>query len=164
MSEDGSLIRSSNSPQHVQRLLSGLYTNDNKIKVLRDLKRDCLSEVDKYKKKYRKMKRIDDAIDATNAMLTGTSITMTVMGMSMPPLLIVSASLSGFAFISGRVQDKLNFKAKYLQHNQTFTQYAQIAREITTVLTKNNLSGDEHLRYIQEIFDKIALIEDSQLF
>lgn len=154
----------SKSPRSVKRLLSVDTTKDKKIEILRTIKKEALAEVEKYKAKYRKTKKIDDAIDAGNALLTGTSISLTVIGLHTPPLLIVSASVSGFSFIMSRIQDKINFKAKYLQHHQTFNNYSQLAREIITVLNKNNLSSEEYLRYIQEVYDKLGLIEDSQLF
>ena len=157
-----SLVLRSN--EEVTSLLQSTTDIDSKIKILRDLRQDCLNEVTVYKKKYKKLKRTDDVVDASNALLTGTSISLTIVGLTVPPLLIASASISGLAFITARVQDKLNLKARYLQHHQTFTNYSNIAREITTVLTKNHLSGPEYLRYIRELFDKISLIEDSQLF
>ena len=157
MDESQSMLRA-------KRLLSVDTTKDKKIEILRTIKKECLAINEKYKAKYRKTKKIDDAIDASNALLTGTSISLTVIGLHTPPLLIASAAISGFSFIMSRIQDKVNFKAKYLQHNQTFSQYSHLAREITTVLNKNNLSSDEYLRYIQEVYDKLGLIEDSQLF
>jgi len=135
----------------------------DKVKILRKLRKDCIDKIKIYKKKFKKLKRIDDAIDMMTATFTGVSISLTITGMTFPPLLIASATTSGFAFIIDRVQDKYNFKSKYTQHNLTINQYNNLAREILTVLTKNNLTPDEYHNYIVEITDKISLIEDTAI-
>ena len=147
-----------------KNLVYDLEGEGDKVGILRNIKKDCLRNVCNYKKKYRRLKRVDESLDAFNALLTGTSISLIVAGMGIPPLLIASASISGGSFIIQRVQDKFNMKQKYMTHNLTFSQYSDLAREITSVLSKNNLSQDEYHRYIVECLDKISLIEDSQLF
>jgi len=135
----------------------------DKVKILRQLRNDCIEKIAKYKKKFKKIKKIDDFIDMTTATLTGVSISLTITGMTLPPLLIASITTSGLAFIIDRVQDKYNFKSKYTQHNLTINQYNNLAREILAVLTKNNLSPEEYHSYIVEITDKISLIEDTAI-
>lgn len=134
-----------------------------KINILRKIMYDCKEKVEIYKKKYRKLKKIDDIIDVSTSFLTGSSITCTVMGMTAPPLLIASASLSGLAFIMSGVQDKYNLKRRYEQLKMSIQQYSNLIREIIAVLSKNNLTSDEYHNYITEIYDKISLIEDSSL-
>ena len=153
-----------NSPQTLTRMLDSHDTKDAKIRLLKKIKDDCFKNVSAYKKKYRKLKRIDTLIDISNSLLTGISISLTISGMAIPPLLIASASLSGLTFVSSRVQDKANLKAKYTSHNQTFQNYSDLARSITVVLAKNNLSQAEYHNFIQETLDRISLIESSQLF
>lgn len=135
----------------------------DKIKVLRQIRSDCNDKIKKYKKKFKTLKRIDDFIDMMTATFTGISISLTISGMAIPPLLIASATTSGVAFIIDRVQDKYNFKSKYTQHNLTINQYNNLSREILAVLTKNNLSQNEYHNYIVEITDKISLIEDTAI-
>lgn len=151
-----------NSPISDKHRPSVSETNP-KRKILRSLRDDCLIKVKQYRKKYKKLKRIDDAIDGGCALLTGISISFTVSGIGFPPLLIASACTSGFEFVVSRVQDKYNLKARYTQHNLSINQYSNLAREILTVLTKNNLSNEEYQSYICEITDKISLIEDSSM-
>lgn len=135
----------------------------NKINILRKIIDDCRKKVKLHKKKFKKLKKIDDVLDAMNAFLTGGSISCTVIGMQLPPLLIVSASLSGTAFIISRVQDKYNLKRRYEQHKITIQQYQGLVREILSVMTKNNLSAEEYQSYVEEIYDKISLIEDTSI-
>jgi hypothetical protein len=134
-----------------------------KINILRKIMYDCKEKVEIYKKKYRKLKKIDDVIDVFTSFLTGSSITCTISGMTAPQLLIVSASLSGLAFIMSGVQDKYNLKRRYEQHKMSIQQYSNLIREIIAVLSKNNLTSEEYHNYITEIYDKISLIEDSSL-
>jgi hypothetical protein len=134
-----------------------------KIQLIRKVMSDCKAKVKIHKAKYRKLKKIDDLVDATNALLTGASISCTILGIGAPPLLIVSASLSGISFISSRVQDKYNLKQRYEQHKMSIHQYSNITREITSILTKNNLSSEEYHNYLTELYDKISLIEDGSI-
>jgi len=136
---------------------------NDKVKVLRQLRKDCIQKIKKYKKKFKILKRIDDIIDMSTATLTGISISLTITGMTIPPLLIASATTSGVAFVIDRIQDKYNLKSKYTQHNLTINQYNNLSREILAVLTKNNLSPSEYHNYIVEITDKISLIEDTAI-
>lgn len=144
-------------------LLEGHGSPRQKIELLRKILNDCKNKVKIHKKKFRKYKKIDDITDMSTAFLTGTSITCTIMGMTMPPLLIISASLSGSAFIISRIQDKANLKRKCEQHKTSVLQYSNLQREILTVLTKNSLSSSDYHHYIQEVYDKISLIEDNSL-
>lgn len=135
----------------------------NKVKILRGLRDDCNKQIQNYKKKFKKLKRLDDFIDMTTATLTGISISLTITGMTLPPLLLASAITSGTSFIIDRVQDKYNFKSKYTQHNLTINQYNNLSREILTVLTKNSLTEEEYHSYIVEITDKLSLIQDTAI-
>ena len=151
------------SSSELSAILKDRSSPSQKRDLLRKIMYDCKEKVLNYKKKYRKLKKIDDSIDAINAFLTGSSITCTIMGMTIPPLLILSASLSGSSFIMSRVQDKYNLKRKYEQHKTTILQYGNLQREIMTVLTKNNLSSEDYHHYLQEVYDKISLIDDNSI-
>jgi len=89
-----------NSPQTLTRMLDSHDTKDAKIRLLKKIKDDCFKNVSAYKKKYRKLKRIDTLIDISNSLLTGISISCTISGMTFPLLLIASAGLSGLTFVT----------------------------------------------------------------
>lgn len=135
----------------------------DKVKLLKDVKKDLTTKINEYKKKYKKLKKYDDIIDASTSLLSASSISCTIIGMTLPPLLIVSASLSGISFIISRVQDKYNLKRRYEQHHLTINQYSNLVREIITVLTKNNLTSEQYHNYLTEVYDKISLIEDTSI-
>jgi len=136
----------------------------DKINILKEILKDCQNSSKNYKRKYKKTKRIDDMLDLTNALLSGTSISLIAVGFTIPPFLIASASLSSIAFILSRCQDKYNFKSRYTQNHLTLCQYNDLAREIRAVLSKNNLTSDQYQLFIEECYDKMSLIEDSQIF
>lgn len=139
-------------------------SNTNKIVILRNILKNCIVYSKLHKRKYKKMKKFDDIIDVSNSLLSGVSIGLLITGFEFPPLLIGSACLSGVHFVSSRLQDKYNFKLKYSNHHISLCQYNNLAREITAVLSKNNLSNQEYQNYIEECNDKISLIEDTQIF
>ena len=66
-----------NSPQTLTRMLDSHETKDAKIRLLKKIKDDCFKNVSAYKRKYRKLKRIDTLIDISNSLLTGISISCT---------------------------------------------------------------------------------------
>jgi hypothetical protein len=143
--------------------LSKTLTTVDKIKLLNSIKIECNDKIKDYTKRYKRMKKLDDVIDVSNTILNSSSISCTILGIGIPPLLVVSASLSGISFIMSQVQTKYNIKRKCEQHNTSINQYSNIVREIMTVLSKNNLSSEEYHIYIVEVYDKISLIEDSSL-
>lgn len=136
----------------------------NKIIILKELLVDCLSHSKIYRKKYKKIKRLDDVFDVCNSLMSSSAIALIVVGFTIPPCLIISACLSGINLVGSRVQDKLKLKFKHNQHHLTMVQYIALAREITTVLSKNNLSSSDYQNYIEEVSDKLNLINDSQIF
>ena len=135
----------------------------SKIKILNDIKEECLKSLKDNKKKYKKLKKTDDIIDVSNSILSASSITLIIVGFTFPPCLIASGIVSGISFIMSSAQSKYNYKSRYTQRNLTMNQYGDIVREITAVLSKNNMSSKEYQKYIEECNIRISLIEDTQL-
>lgn len=127
---------------------------------IHSIKDECKLKIKVFKKKYKKLKRIDNCLDISNSFLNASSIALIISGISLPPLLIISASCSGINFVLGRIQDKVNLKQKIEQLKQSINQYSSIINEIVVVLSKNNLSSNEYSNYMQEIYDKISLLEE----
>ena len=137
---------------------------ENKITTLKTILKSCQTNAKLYRRKYKRMKKMDDIIDLFTSLLSGGSIALIIVGFTNPGCLIASAVLSGVNFVIVRLQDKYNLKHKYIQHNLSMQQYNDLMREISAVLTKNNLTSDEYQSYIEECYSKISLIEDTQLF
>ncbi len=135
----------------------------DKRKYLNELKDKCFEESKIYKKRYRKLKLKDDAIDVITSGMNASVIALTISGFVLPPLLIASASLSGFSFVIQQGQRTYNLKRKYIQHDITIKQYDALAREIISVLHRNHMSGAEYDDFIEQVNDKWSLIDDSRI-
>lgn len=136
----------------------------SKKKIIKDKIIKIKKRIILHNKKYKKLKIIDDIIDASNSVLTGATVAFIITGIGIPPLLIVGASCSGIAFIIQRVQDKINLKEKYNKHLLIRKQYSDLVRSTEAVLTHNDLTSDKLTSFIENINDKIDLIEDNNIF
>lgn len=135
----------------------------DKINVLKAIKKDCRENSLSYKKRYKKLKKIDDAIDLINSILNASSIALIMSIPAIPPLFIGSGVCSSIQFIISRSQDKMNLKQKYNRHLTSSNQYENLMREIITVLNKNHLTNEQYEAYIEEVHDKLSLISDTAL-
>lgn len=137
----------------------------NRIKKLHKIKDECSEQIKIYKKKYKKTKRLDNAIDGAKSFLDASSIALIITGATIfPPLVLVSAGLSGMTFVMSSTQNSINLKSKTESYRQTFLQYGNLVREMSAVLMKNNLSSADYQKYLEEVLDKQSLISDGQLF
>jgi len=134
-----------------------------KVELLKKELKTILELSSAYQKKYRSLKKKDDIIDFGNSVLTGTAIICIVVGFANPIALISAGVLNGVAFVANRAQAQWNLKHRYNTHRTTWEQYSSLAREITTVLHKNNLTSEQYGDYLEEVYAKISLIQDSQL-
>lgn len=138
-------------------------TIEQKRKLLHELKENCMKQSKVYYTRYKKLKRKDDAIDVLTSVMTATTIALTISGFAVPPLLIMSASMSGLSFVIIQGQKTYNLKRKYEHHAVSVSQYEALAREIVSVLHRNHMSSEEYDEFITVVNDKLALIDDSKL-
>ena len=138
-------------------------TIEDKRKYLNNLKDICFNQSKKYKKRYRKLKFKDDMLDVATSSMTASVIAFTISGFVIPPLLIVSCSLTGLSFVIQQGQKTYQFKRKYVQHSITITQYDALAREIISVLYRNHMTSNEYDEFIDAMNDKLALIDDTRI-
>lgn len=135
----------------------------NKIEYLNKVKKECkeLSEI--YRKRYKKHKRLDDILDVITSLLNGSAIALTLSGFSMPMLLIGSIVCNSLSYIITQGQRSYNLKRRYLQNDTTYKQYIDLVRKIEAVLQKNHMTTDEYDQFIDQVHDRIALIDDNRL-
>jgi len=138
-------------------------TIEDKRKYLNELKDKCFEESRAYKKRYSKLKWRDDFIDVITSGMNSGVIALTISGFVLPPLLIASASLSGVSFVIQQGQRTYNLKRKYIQHDITIKQYDALAREISHTLYRNHMTSEEYDDFIEQVNDKMALIDDSRI-
>ena len=135
----------------------------DKIEALKEMKNKCFNRARQHSVKHRKLKRIDDIIGVVSSTLNATSITLIVIGFTIPPCLVASAVCSGIDFVLCQIMNKYDIKARYLQHQNTNREYSDLVREISIVLLKNNMPSDEYDRYLEEVCDKISMIENYEI-
>jgi hypothetical protein len=138
-------------------------TVDIKRQELRRLQKMCIHESKNYKKRYKKLKRIDDRLDVITTILNMSSISLTVSGFGLPPLLIASASCAGFSLILSQAQKAYNTKVKLSTIGTTIIQYDSIAREIGAVLLRNHMTSKDYSEYIEDVNSKLSMIDDTRL-
>ena len=130
----------------------------DKIEALKEMKNKCFNRARQHSVKHRKLKRIDDIIGVVSSTLNATSITLVVIGFTIPWCLVASAVCSGIDFVLCQIMNKYDIKARYLNR-----EYSDLVREISIVLLKNNMPSDEYDRYLEEVCDKISMIENYEI-
>ena len=135
----------------------------DKIKALKEIKQKCFNRARYHSVKHKKLKKIDDIIGVVSSTLNASSIALVIVGFSNPIFLVISAVCSGLDFILCRIMDKYDLKSKHLQHQNTNREYSDLVREISIVLLKNNMTSDEYTRYLEEVSDKISMIENYEI-
>lgn len=136
---------------------------EDKKKLLRETAKKCIINAKLYKRRHKKLKFIDDIIDSFLSGCCACSMSLTILGITFPLLLVPSAVLSGVAFIVSQIQRQYNFKHKYNMDAITYTQLKELSREINVILRKNHLSNNDLIDVIEDINNKISLIEDTAI-
>tara|TARA_R110000772_G_scaffold17782_1_gene49488 strand:+ start:1566 stop:1991 length:426 start_codon:yes stop_codon:yes gene_type:complete len=134
-----------------------------KKSLLRQISRDCIVKARSYRTRHKKLKFRDNAIDIFTSVLVAGSMSLTIMGITFPVLLIPSAVCSSIAFVITQAQRSYNLKHRYNMDAITYTQFEQISREISIVLRKNHLTNDDLIDFLEDINNRIALIEDTAI-
>jgi len=138
-------------------------TIPEKREYLTQIKDDCKKYSLKYHRLYKKLKWRDDVIDVISTSMNAGVIALTISGISFTPLLFVSIALSGVSYILSQAQKTYNLKRRYITHDMTHKQYIDVIRKIEAILQKNHLTGDEYDQFIDQIHDRIALIDDARI-
>ena len=135
-----------------------------KREILKQMGTDIDAIIIQYKRRYKTLKYRDDIIDVITSGLNACSIAFVISSFANPILILVSGISSSIQFIINGIQNKINYKGRYNSHLLTFQQYSDLMREISTVLSKNNLSSEKYQTYIEEVNSKISLIEGFQRY
>jgi len=135
----------------------------NKIEYLNKVKKECEELSETYRKKYKKHKRLDDMLDVITSLLNGSAIALTLSGFTMPILLIGAIVSNSISFVITQGQRSYNLKRRYLQNDTTYKQYTDLVRKIESILHKNHLTSEEYDLFIDQVHDRIALIDDNRL-
>jgi hypothetical protein len=139
---------------------------DPKIQAKKELLvasiRECQEQAKKYFVRYEELKTSDDNLDNLKDSLGYVAMGLILVGAVTlyPPLLYVGLGCNfGNIVFSGRSRTK-NYKDRYNKDSLAAKQLNDLAREMTAVLAKNNLSSAQYMTYIEENNSRIALITD----
>ncbi len=136
---------------------------EDKREYLNNIKKDCDKLSIIYRKRYKKLKWRDDVIDVFTSSLNAGVIALTISGITLPPLLIASICCSATSYIITQAQRTYNLKRRYITHDMTYKQYIDIVRKIDAILQKNHMTTEEYDHFIDQIHDRLALIDDARL-
>lgn len=135
----------------------------DKRKLLRTMNKACVNQAQHYKKRYKRLKWKDDAVDVLSTCLNMSAVALTISGFGIPPLLIASASLSGAGLILSQAQRTFNSKSRLANYSVCTAQYEELARDITTILFRNHMSSENYITLVDDINARISMIDDSKL-
>ena len=134
-----------------------------KRKLLREIHKKCLDEHKAYKKRYKYLKKRDDLVDVAHTTLNMSAVALTISGFGAPPLLIASASCAGLGLVLAQAQKTYNSKVRLTNYSVCVAQYDEMCREITAVLHRNHMKSHDYQEYIEDINQKLSMIDDSRL-
>lgn len=134
-----------------------------------ELIKDLLDEIKFKKKKYyrlmRHYKRIDDI---TESLLIGSnaiavsSLIVTLATIN-PISLIIGASLSTVSTVGSAIKRVIDIRSKFESYRTTYNQLSDLFRETKIVLAKNHLTPDDYQSLLNDVSNRLSLIEDSAL-
>jgi len=135
----------------------------DKKDLLKNIKNHCIKKSGEYKKRYKKLKKMDDRINLIVSFLNSANIACLISGLTYPPVLFGSIACSSLSLIISRVQQSYNFTNRYERHNNSVNSYNDIAREITNTLYRNHLTNEQLEDFIEYINSKLSIIEDNSI-
>ena len=113
--------------------------------------------------KYRKRSNLfKTSIHFCNAVSISSLITS--VATINPFTLIVGLSCGSMSTIGSAINDSMNYDTKYQTTRTTYLQLSNLEREIRHILLKNHLSSEDLDELIENIDNKLGLINDSSLF
>lgn len=136
---------------------------EDKRKYLDNIKDDCKKNSIRYYNLYKKYKWRDDVLDVLTTSMNAGVIALTISGITIPPLLFLSIGLSGVSYIITQAQRTYNLKRRYITHDMTYKQYVDIVRKIDAILQKNHMTTEEYDQFIDQIHDRMSLIDDARI-
>jgi len=139
--------------------------NEKKSRLLLKI----LAKVIKLKKLYLKKTNLFQRLNnSTEVIIIGSgTLATTTLIMSFTvvaaPLLIVSVTFSTIATLGTALKRATNIQNKYDRHKSTYLAYSELEREVRLKVTNNGLSDEQYDTFINDINNRLGLIEDSAI-
>jgi len=153
---------------------------DKELKVIRsgqlklidgkkELVMDLVDEMIYKKRIYEKaMKRLKKRDDITEAIIMGSgsiaisSLVVTISTIN-PIALIVGTVFSSISTVGTAIKRVFSIREKYESCKTTYNQYSDLLRETRTILVKNHLSSQDLTTLLNDINNRMSLIEDASI-
>ena len=135
----------------------------------KELLDNILQSIVKRKKEYYKLmlkfKKVDDLTESFIIACGTISVSslVTTMAMHNPTFLIVGTVFSSISTLSSAIKRSCNIILKYENFKTTYNQLSDLERDTRIVLVKNHLSSEDLTNLLNEVSQRLSLIEDSSI-
>lgn len=135
----------------------------DKKKLLDNILEDVVLKKKRYYSLMLKYKKIDDLTESFIIGCGSVSVSslVTTLANQSPVLLIVGTVFSSVATLSSAIKRSCNVILKYESYKTSYTQLSDLERETRAVLVKNHLTGEDLSNLLNEVNQRLSLIEDS---
>ena len=118
-----------------------------------------------YRRKMIKLKRLDDTSEAVLIACGAISVSnlfVTVATIN-PVTLLIGSVFASVNAVGGAVKRVIDVKAKYESCKTTYNQLSDLDRETRAVLVRNHLEKKDLQHILDDVNNRLSLIEDSAL-
>ena len=118
-----------------------------------------------YSKKMIQLKKIDDITEAVLIACGGISMSNLLVEVAIinPVTLIIGSVFASINAIGSAVKRVVDVKAKFESTKTTVNQLSDLERETRAVLTRNHLEKKDLQNLLDDMNNRLSLIEDSSL-
>ena len=118
-----------------------------------------------FKKMAKRIKRLDDSLEAviTGCGAVAVSSLIATIATINPITLIVGAVFTSVSTVGGAMKRVYNTQGKYESCKTTFNQLSDLERESRAVLVRNHLESTDLQNLLDDINNRLSLIEDTSL-
>lgn len=118
-----------------------------------------------YRRKMIKLKRLDDTSEAVLIACGAISVSnlfVTVATIN-PVTLLIGSVFASVNAVGGAIKRVIDVKAKYESCKTTYNQLSDLDRETRAVLVRNHLEKKDLQHILDDVNNRLSLIEDSAL-
>ena len=118
-----------------------------------------------YRKKMIQLKKIDDITEAVLIACGGISMSNLLVTVAIinPVTLIIGSVFASINAVGSAVKRVVDVKAKFESTKTTVNQLSDLERETRAVLTRNHLEEKDLQNLLDDMNNRLSLIEDSSL-
>lgn len=118
-----------------------------------------------YRKKMIQLKKIDDITEAVLIACGGISMSNLLVTVAVinPVTLIIGSVFASINAVGSAVKRVVDVKAKFESTKTTVNQLSDLERETRAVLTRNHLEKKDLQNLLDDMNNRLSLIEDSSL-